>query len=63
MIRYGNDVELSDLARQIHNWERSLQAHIMEGNLHGAFLRAHEMQAKIEKLKERLNDLKYGRAA
>jgi hypothetical protein len=58
-MRYGNDVVLTELARQIHNTEKSLQAHLTDGKLDGAFLRALEMTNKLDKFKERLNDLKY----
>ena len=61
-MRYANDLKLTDLARQIHNTEKSLQSHLTGGYLDGAFLRAQEMMAKLEKLQECLNDIKYERA-
>jgi hypothetical protein len=56
-IRYGNDVELTELAIQITKETASLNAHLRDGNLHSVFLRAHTMEAKLEKLKERLNQI------
>ncbi len=40
---------------------RWLHSVIEEGDLKGAFLRAHTMQARLESLKERINDLQYTR--
>jgi hypothetical protein len=56
-VRYGNDLELTDLARQITNEQGSLNAHLRDGNLHSVFLRALTMQKKLDKLMERLNTL------
>jgi hypothetical protein len=56
-IRYGNDVELTDLARQITNLQVSMNAHLRDGNLHSVFLHAHQMEAKLDKLKCRLNEI------
>lgn len=62
MIRYANDLELTDLARQIHNQEVSLQADLKEGYLDAAFLKASRMEKQLEKFMERLNDIKYREA-
>lgn len=59
MIRYGNDLELTDLARQITNEQGSMNAHLRDGNLDSVFLRALTMQKKLDKMMERLNDIKY----
>ena len=58
-IRYANDVQLTELARRIRNEEKSMQQYLTDGNLDGAWLRAHSMSQQIENLKERLNRLKY----
>lgn len=63
MIRYANDLEITELARQVRNEEASLQAHLQDGLLDGAFLRALTMTKKLDKLMERLNDIKYRSAA
>lgn len=59
MIRYANDLELTELARQITNEQAALNASLRDGYLDNAFLRAHAMGTKLEKLKERLNEIKY----
>lgn len=59
IIRYANDVELTELARQIRNEEKSLQAYLTDGRLDGAFLRAQHMMNKLAKLQDRLNAIKY----
>lgn len=58
-IRYANDVLLTELARRIHNEEKSMQQYLTDGNLDGAFLRAHTLTSILESLKERLNEIKY----
>jgi hypothetical protein len=60
-VRYANDLELTELARQITNETKSLNQYLTDGLLDGAFLRAHVMEAKLDKLKARLNAIKYGR--
>lgn len=52
-----NDVELTELAMQAGKELGSMNEYLRNGNLHAAFLRAHTMQAKLEKLKERLNEI------
>lgn len=61
-IRYANDLELTDLARQIHNQEVSLQADLKEGYLDAAFLKALRMEKQLAKFMERLNRIKYREA-
>jgi hypothetical protein len=59
IVRYANDLEVTELARQIRNEERSMQASLTDGNRDGAFNRAEEMINKLIKLQERLNRIKY----
>lgn len=56
-VRYGNDLESTELAREITKETSSLNAHLRDGNLHSVFLRALTMQKKLDKLMERLNTL------
>ena len=58
-VRYANDLELTALARKIHNEEKSLQSHLTNGYLDAAFLRALTAHRQLEKLMWRLNDIKY----
>lgn len=58
-IRYANDLEITDSARQITNQLASLNAHLRDGYLDAAFLSALRMQKKLDVLMERLNDIKY----
>ena len=60
-VRYANDIELTELARQITNELQAMNASLRDGYLDNAFLRAHTMEAKLDKIKQRLNDIKYGR--
>ena len=60
-IRYANDILLTELARQITNELSSMNEYLRDGNLDGAWLRAHTMGSQIESLKERLNVIKYER--
>jgi hypothetical protein len=60
-IRYGNDIELTEFAMQAELEFASMKAYLRDGNLDAVFLRAHSAGNKLEKLKERLNSLKYGR--
>jgi len=62
MIRYANDLELTDSARQITNQLASMNAHLRDGALDAAFLSALRMQAKLDALMARLNDIKYREA-
>jgi hypothetical protein len=56
-IRYGNDVELTELARELTKEMASLNAHLQDGNLHSVFLRSLTMMKKHEKLQCRLNEI------
>lgn len=60
-VRYGNEVLLTDIARQVHNQEHDLQVLLRDGHLDSAFLIAGELAKKLEWLRARLNDIKYGR--
>lgn len=61
-IRYANDLELTDIARQLVNEHGSMDCYLTAGNLDGAFLRALTMVKKLDALMERLNRIKYGKA-
>jgi hypothetical protein len=63
MTRYANDLELTDLARQITSQLAGLNDDLRDGYLDAAFLKASNLQVKLEKLQWRLNDIKYGRVA
>ena len=56
-IRYGNDIQLTELAREITNLQASLNAHLQDGRLHSVFLHAQTMHKKLDKLQERLNEI------
>jgi hypothetical protein len=58
-IRYGNDVVIADLERQLINEHKSMTEYLREGHLDAAFLRARTMQVKLDKLMDRLNELKW----
>ena len=57
MIRYGNDIQLTELAREITNLQTSLNAHLQDGRLHSVFLHAQTLHKKLDKLQERLNEI------
>lgn len=57
-MKYANDLILTDYQRQVANEHESMKCYLQEGNLEGAFLRALTMQKKLDKLMERLNELK-----
>ena len=61
MIRYANDLLITELAIQAGKELQSMNEYLRDGNLDGAFLRANAATTKLEKLKERLNDIKYKR--
>ena len=58
-IRYGNDLELTEVTRLLTNEMASLNAHLRDGNLDSVFLRSIVMMKKLEQLQDRLNELKY----
>lgn len=60
-VRYGNDLALTEYFRQIQNDVADLNACLRDGQLKMAFLRAHIMEDRLDMLKERLNDILYGR--
>jgi len=63
IIRYANDLQLTELARGVTNLTASLNHDLRDGYLDAAFLKACRMETKLVKLMERLNDLKYHREA
>jgi hypothetical protein len=60
-VKYANDLMLTDLGRRLKALHQSMDAHMTDGNLDSAFLRATTMQKTLEGLMWRLNDIKYGR--
>jgi hypothetical protein len=58
-IRYANDLLLTELSRQINAEMASMNTHLRDGYLDAAFLGARSMQKKLDKLMDRLNELKY----
>ena len=60
-MKYANDLMLTDLARRLKALHQSMDAHMTDGNLDSAFLRALTMVKTLDGLMERLNDIKYGR--
>jgi hypothetical protein len=62
MIRYGNDLQLTDIARLIHNYESDLQACLRDGHLDTMFKYSLLLHDELERLQERLNRIKYGEA-
>ena len=60
-VRYANDLILTDIARRLTNDMADLNHLLTNGRLDSAFLIAHEMEQRLESLKERLNDIKYRR--
>ena len=60
-VRYANDLMLTDIARRLTNDMADLNHLLTNGRLDSAFLIAHEMEQRLESLKERLNDIKYRR--
>jgi hypothetical protein len=62
-MRYANDIALTGLARQITNDVADLNACLRDGHLDTAFKFALLLQDRTERLQERLNDIKYGRAS
>lgn len=59
MIRYSNDPRLAEIEQQIEGGMRVLRSDLTNGRLDKAFLTAHDMEKNLDKLKQRLNDLKY----
>lgn len=60
-VKYANDMMLTDIARRLTNDMADLNHLLTNGRLDSAFLIAHEMERRLESLKERLNDIKYRR--
>ena len=58
-IRYGNDILLTEFAREAEAQFKSMKEYLRDGHLDGAFLRAMQAQEKLEKFMWRLNDIKY----
>lgn len=61
-MKYGNDIHLTEYARESTNQMASINEHLRDGYLDAAFLGVQLMYKKLEKLQGRLNDIKYGRA-
>ena len=58
-MRYANDLMLTDIARRLTNDMADLNHLLTNGRLDSAFLIAHEMERRLDSLKERLNDIRY----
>jgi len=61
-IRYANDLQLTQLARQLTTDLADLNAALRDGHLDMAFKFTILMDDRIEHLQWRLNDITYGRA-
>lgn len=55
---YGNDPALSDYSSRADASLKSMKEHLRAGNLDGAFLMARLTQKRLDKLMERVNELK-----
>jgi hypothetical protein len=62
MIRYANDLNLTDLARKITKQIGDLNSCLRDGHLESAYHIAEWTEEDLEMLRWRLNDLKFGRA-
>ena len=58
MIRYGNNILLTDLAWRIHKNEKSFQEHLRDGYLESARLRCVTLKVEIDGMLKLLGDLK-----
>jgi len=59
IIRYANDLLLTELAREATNLIAAMNYDLRDGYLDAAFLKAHKLTGKLEGLKERLNRIRY----
>lgn len=63
MIKYDNDLELTDLSMQMKNYCAEYNRCIRDGQLKAAFLMAMEVERFARKAQERLNEIRYPKAA
>ena len=56
-MKYGNDLKLSDLARSLTNYMADLNVLIRDGHLESAGMVAGNMKFRLERLKERLDEI------
>jgi hypothetical protein len=61
VIRYANDLPLTEYARMLTNQMSDLNALLRDGRLDSAFIIAESMSSKLDSLKFRLNDIKFER--
>jgi hypothetical protein len=59
VIKYGNDLELTDLSRQLVNFVSEYRRCITNGRLKAAFLMAMETERISREIQHRLNELQY----
>lgn len=59
MIRYSNDLELSEIQRQFYNNTTLLKHTLTNGHLGQAFLYAMELERIARALQVRLNDIRF----
>jgi hypothetical protein len=59
VIKYGNDLELTDLSRQLVNFVSEYRRCITNGRLKAAFLMAMETERISREIQYRLNELQY----
>ena len=59
MIRYANEILLTDLARRITNEWADINAMLTRGDHHGAYKKALAMDADLLGFQHRLNDIRF----
>lgn len=59
MIKYANDLELTDLATEIRNLHSELNRCLTNGRLKTAFLMAMEIERVARNIQVRLNEIEY----
>lgn len=57
MIRYGNDLKLTDLARSLTNYMADLNVLLRDGHRESAKLIAGNMKERLSRLERRLDEL------
>jgi hypothetical protein len=59
VIRYANDLLLTDLARRITNEWADINAMLTRGDHHGAYKKALDMDTDLLGFQRRLNDIRF----
>lgn len=57
MIRYANDLRLTDLARSLTNYMADLNVLLRDGHLESAKLVSETMRLRLERLEDRIKEL------